>query len=136
MLPYLITSVLNVSILEEEDYKNQVSMLFRSTVNEYKSKKTEVAMINDRFEQIEKDINSGNNPDKIKWMDKGEKYSKYFAGLENSRQSNNPISKLTTSCGNNASGDSSILKKMAFFTKNSTHHRIQLRIKSNHILTK
>ena len=132
---------LNVSILEEEDYKNQVNMLFRSTVNAYKdildkrmlwdlfkiklkelssaycklrskSKKTEVAIINDRFEQIEKDINSGNNTDKIKteraelkekidniskeqarsyfvrsraeWMDKGEKYSKYFAGLENS----------------------------------------------------
>ena len=33
-----------------------------------KSKKTEVglAIINDRFEQIEKDINSGNNTDKIK----------------------------------------------------------------------
>ena len=28
-------------------------------------------------------------------MDKGEKYTKYFAGLENSRQSNNSISKLT-----------------------------------------
>ena len=27
---------LNVSILEEEDCKNQVNMLFRSTVNEYK----------------------------------------------------------------------------------------------------
>ena len=70
-------------------------MLFRSTVNEYKdildkimlwdlfkiklkelssayckprskSKKTEVAIINDRFEQIEKNINRGNNTDKIK----------------------------------------------------------------------
>ena len=27
---------LNVSILKEEDYKSQVNMLFRSTVNEYK----------------------------------------------------------------------------------------------------
>ena len=163
-------------------------MLFRSTVNEYKdildkrmlwdlfkiklkelssaycklrskSKKTEVAIINDRFEQIEKDINSGNNTDKIKteraelkekidniskeqarsyfvrsraeWMDKGEKYSKYFAGLENSRQSNNSISKLTTSCGNNATGDSSILKEMVHFYKklytssNPTTHQIE-----------
>ena len=124
-----------------------------------KSKKTEVAIINDRFEQIEKDINSGNNTDKIKteraelkekidniskeqarsyivrsraeWMDKGEKYSKYFAGLENSRQSNNYISKLTTSCGNNATGDGSILKEMVFFYKklytssNPTTHQIE-----------
>ena len=50
-------------------------------------------------------------------MDKGEKYSKYFAGLENSRQSNNFISKLTTRCGNNAIGDSSILKVMVIFYK-------------------
>ena len=50
-------------------------------------------------------------------MDRGEIYSKYFAGLENSRQSNNSISKLTTSCGNNATSDSSILKEMVIFYK-------------------
>ena len=30
---------LNVSILEEEDYKNKVNMVFRSTFNEYKHDK-------------------------------------------------------------------------------------------------
>ena len=59
------------------------------------------------------------------------KYSKYFAGLENSRQSNNSISKLTTRCGNNATCDSSILKEMVFFYKkintssNPTTHQIE-----------
>ena len=63
-------------------------------------------------------------------MEKGKKYSKYFAGLENSRQSNNYISKLPTSCGNNVTGDSSILKEMVIFYKklytssNPTTHQI------------
>ena len=68
---------------------------------------------------------------RAEWMDKGEKYSKYFAGLEHSRQSNNSISMLTTNCGNNATGDSSILKEKVDFYK-----IIQLRMESTHILTK
>ena len=71
-------------------------------------------------------------------MDRGEKYSKYFAGLENSRQSNNSISKLTTSCGNNATSDSSILKEMVIFYKklytssNPTTRQIESYLKKYH----